>query len=59
MLVRKEIAHAFDEILGGLFDQVVLVVMALGGWAGYENAVLLLEGWPASEASWSHRMLRT
>ena len=58
MLVRKEIAHAFDEILGGSFDQVVLVVKARGG-GGHENAVLLVEGWPASEAFWSHRMLRT
>ena len=46
MLVRKRTAYAFDEILGGSFDRV-LVLMAGGG---HENAVLLLEGWPASEA---------
>ncbi len=55
MLVRKKIAYVFDENLGASFDPV-LVLMAGGG---HDNAVLLLEGWPASEAFWSHRMLRT
>ena len=54
MLVRKKTAYAFDEILGGSFDRV-LVLMA----RGHENAVLWLEGWQDSEAFWSHRMLRT
>ena len=41
MLVRKKIAYAFDEILGGSFDRV-LVLMAGGGGA-HEDAVLLME----------------
>jgi hypothetical protein len=45
VLVKKRIAYVFDDILGGSSDRV-LVLMA----GGHENAVLLLEGWPASEA---------
>ncbi len=52
MLVRKKIANAFDEILGGSFDRVLVLMAGVGGGGvgGHENAVLLLEGWPASEA---------